>query len=203
MDFYGPLPTGVYSFQYIFVAVDNFSRFVKLFPLKKATAKACVHKLINYYFSQYGFPQNIIFGHGRQFISHHWQTSLKKYNVTVGHTSVYHPQTNPAKRVMRELRRMFRTYCNERHSAWPHLPYIEWVLNNVGHKATHHTPTELWIFDQHTNPAHQYIQYPVFNVSGNNKKKLTLANQVQLTKAEHHKIRHDKRLHPDPFKVKD
>jgi len=37
VDLYGPLPSGWNGVSYIFVILDNFSRFVKLYPLKRAT----------------------------------------------------------------------------------------------------------------------------------------------------------------------
>lgn len=69
VDFYGPLPTGMFQFAYIFVIVDNFTRFVKLYPLRQANSKICIKKLTTDYFPTYGIPQNIVLDHGRQFIS--------------------------------------------------------------------------------------------------------------------------------------
>ena len=43
VDIYGPLPSGWNGVSYIFVVLDNFSRFVKLYPLKRATAIATTH----------------------------------------------------------------------------------------------------------------------------------------------------------------
>lgn len=204
VDFYGPLPVGIYGLQYIFVVLDNFSRFVKLFPLRRATAKACTNKLSQYYFPQYGIPLNLVSDHGRQFISKHWQQTLKKYHIQVGHTSVYHPQSNPAERVMRELGRLFRTYCNERHNTWPqYVPYIEWVLNNVKHESTLHSPAELFLNDNVPNPVSQHLDYPQINFPVSYHKKLILANEIQLSKAQSRKIKHDKKLNSHPLKVND
>lgn len=83
VDFYGPLPVGMFQFSYIFVIVDNFSRFVKLYPLRRVNAKICIKKLTGDYFPNYGIPKNIVSDHGRQFISKYWQTSLKKYKIQV------------------------------------------------------------------------------------------------------------------------
>lgn len=50
-------------------------------------------------------------------------------------------QSNPAEYVMKELGRMFRTYCHQKHSSWPqYVPYIEWKLDNVQHESTHQLP---------------------------------------------------------------
>lgn len=103
VDIYGPLPTGLFRYTYIFVVVDNFSRYVKLYPLCKATAKACLNKIVKEYIPQFGLPKVIVSDHGRQFIAKTWEQSLIKLKIRPLKTSVYHPQSNPAERVMREL----------------------------------------------------------------------------------------------------
>jgi len=204
VDFYGPLPTGIFQFSYIFVIVDNFTRFVKLYPLRCANAKICIKKLTTDYFPKYGVPKNIVSDHGRQFISKYWQTSLRKYNVQVSHTSIYHPQSNPAERVMRELGRMFRTYCHKQHSLWPqYVPYIEWTLNNIRHESTHHTPSALLLQNHQHNPITQFIQFPHENYPVDFNKQLILAQEVQLSKAEHRKKYQKERLNPTFFKIND
>lgn len=204
VDFYGPLPTGIFQFSYIFVIIDNFTRFVKLYPLRCANAKICIKKLTTDYFPNYGIPKNIVSDHGRQFISKYWQTSLKKYNIQVSHTSIYHPQSNPTERVMRELGRMFRTYCHKQHSLWPqYVPYIEWTLNNIRHESTHHTPSTLFLQSRQHNPITQFIQFPHENYPVDLNKQLILAQEVQLSKSEYRKKYHQERLNPTFFKIND
>jgi hypothetical protein len=36
--------------MYIFVCYDVFTKYVKLCPLRSATTRACLNKLLNYYF---------------------------------------------------------------------------------------------------------------------------------------------------------
>lgn len=204
VDFYGPLPTGICQFSYVFVIVDNFTRFIKLYPLRQANAKICVKKLTTDYFPKYGVPKCIVSDHGRQFISKHWQTSFKKYKVQVFHTSIYHPQSNPAERVMRELGRMFRTYCHQKHSLWPkYIPYIEWTLNNVRHESTHQTPSALFLKHNEHNPLAHVIQFPDQNVHNNYQSTLTLAQEIQVSKAEARIKRHKEKLNPTLFKIND
>lgn len=141
VDIYGPFPPGRNGVTYIFVVLDNFSRYVRLYSLKKATAVAVTYKITNDYIPAYGHPRVIVSDHGVQFRSKIWQRKLSEMGISPTMTSVYHPQSNPAERVMRELGRMFRTYCHNHHTQWPYyVPYIEWVLNNTVHEATGHTP---------------------------------------------------------------
>lgn len=73
---------------------------------------------------------------------------------------MYHPQSNPAERVMRELSRMFRT-----RNSWPqYVPYNEWTFNNVCHESTHHAPSELFLNQAPHNLLIQYIHFPTIDI---------------------------------------
>jgi len=50
VDLYGNLPTSRRNVRYTFVCYDVFSKYVKLYPLKSVTTKACLNKLLNNYF---------------------------------------------------------------------------------------------------------------------------------------------------------
>jgi hypothetical protein len=45
VDFYGPVPQGRGGVRYLFVCLDVFTKFIKLYPLKAATTKACLQKI--------------------------------------------------------------------------------------------------------------------------------------------------------------
>lgn len=205
VDIYEPLPTGIFRYTYIFVVLDNFTRYVRLYPSCRANSKNCLSKIVNDYISTHGVPSTIVSDHGRQFVSKVWQIGLTKAGVSVTKTSVYHPQSNPAERVMRELGRLFRTYCISRHSNWPqYVPYIEWVLNNVRHEATNYTPSELFPCSDTVDPFQSLIKFPTTpNISQDQSKKFTIANQIQLSKAQQRKARHDRNLKPIRYTVGD
>lgn len=109
--------------------------------------------MINGYCNIHGVPKIVVSDHGVQFMSKVWQNRLTELCVSVTTTSVYYPQSNPAERVMRELGRLFRTYCHESHSEWPrYVQYIEWVLNHTTHEATGFTPQELFLKENRYSP---------------------------------------------------
>lgn len=41
VDLYGPLPIGRGGVEYIFLVIDSFSKYVKLYALKKANVHTC------------------------------------------------------------------------------------------------------------------------------------------------------------------
>lgn len=102
---------------------------------------------------------------------------------------------------MRELGRMFRTYCHDQHTEWPrYINYIEWVLNNTVHEATGYTPQELFFKVDKYNPFSTVISFPL-RVPIEHRTKLILAREVQMSHAERRKRRHDRQGPPTEFDI--
>ncbi|KAH0818221.1 hypothetical protein GEV33_004570 [Tenebrio molitor] len=112
VDFYGLLQTGRLGASYVFVVIDTFSKFLKLYPLRKATAKVAAKRLIENY-AGYIKPKCVLSDHGTQFLSSIWENSLRAADIQPTLSSIRHPESNPSERVMRELGRIFRAYCRK------------------------------------------------------------------------------------------
>lgn len=142
VDFFGPLPNSR-GCSYIFVVVDAFSKFLKLYPIKSANTKTAANKLLLDYIT-YIKPSSVLSDHGTQFTSKKWQERLKAADILPTHSSIRHPASNPCERVMRELGRIFRAYCQNQHTNWAtHLPQIEECLNQVPHESTGYSPYQI------------------------------------------------------------
>ena len=121
-----------------------FSKYVKLYPLKLATTKACLNKLLNHYFVNVIKPKVVLSDNGSQFRSPVWTKRLKEQDVCARFSPIRHPESNPSERVMRELSKFFRIYCHENHKKWAELlPYIEGWLNKTVASSTGYSPLEL------------------------------------------------------------
>ncbi|KAH0820304.1 hypothetical protein GEV33_002487 [Tenebrio molitor] len=152
VDFYGPLPTGRLGASYVFVVIDAFSKFLKLYPLRKATAKVAAKRLIENY-AGYIKPKCALSDHGTQFLSSTWEKSLRAADIQPTLSSIRHPESNPSERVMPELGRIFRAYCRENHASWVnHLNNIEDCLNYVPHISTGFSPHEILYGRKPPNP---------------------------------------------------
>ena len=137
VDFYGPLPKSVGGVSYIFVLVDTFSKLVTLFPVKRATTTAIVNRLTRDYIPVVGKPARILCDHGTQFTAKRWRETLRDLDIKLLFTSVRHPSSNPAERVMRELNRLFRTYRSQDHKSWARdIPRFQRYINQVTHEST-------------------------------------------------------------------
>lgn len=141
VDFYGPLPVSIAGVSYIFVVQDLFSKFVTLYPIKRANTRTCLEKLKGNYFAKVGKPERVLSDHGTQFTSPLWRTSLEEEGISVRFSSIRHPQSNPVERTMRELGRFFRTFCADRHTSWArYVNMIQDCLNLMAHQSTGAVP---------------------------------------------------------------
>ena len=96
MDYYGPLPKAKGGVKHILVTVDFFSKFVKLYPVQRATTKATLRALTKFYIPQYGKPREILSDQGKQFTHNLWRETLEELNIKPILTSIRHPQANLA-----------------------------------------------------------------------------------------------------------
>jgi len=144
VDLYGNLPTSRGNVRYIFVCYDVFAKYVKLYPLKSATTKACLNRLLNHYFANVIKPKFELSDNGSQFRSPAWTKKLKEHGVHTRFSPIRHTESNPSERVMRELSKFFRIYCHENHKKWAELlPHIDGWLNKTVASSTGYAPLEL------------------------------------------------------------
>lgn len=161
IDFYGPLPRSTGGVQYILVAIDVFSKYVCLYPLRNATTQSALKKMLDNYVPRMGKPDKILSDNGTQFSSSKWRIALEKEDIAVCFSSVRHPQSNPAERVMRELGRHFRTMCHDRHTRWARcITTIEKLLNTTVHSSTGYAPCELHFGQKATDEIQKIIKFP-------------------------------------------
>jgi len=143
IDVYGTLPTSRGGVRYILVCHDVFSRYIKLYPLRSATTKACLKKLINKYFGDVK-PRCILSDNAMQFRSPCWSRQLQQHGVDIRFAPIWHPESNPSERCMRKLSKFCGIYCNENHRKWAELlPHIENWMNKSVCSSTGYTPSEL------------------------------------------------------------
>ena len=144
IDLFGSLPTSKGGVRHILVCLDVFSKYIKLYPLKSATTRACLNKLINHYFNNITKPEVILSDHGTQFTSPSWKGNMAAHGVKVRYSAVRHPQSNPSERFMREIAKFCKIYCHENHRKWAELiPYIERWINTTVATSTGFAPVEL------------------------------------------------------------
>lgn len=195
LDLYGPLPRSRGGVAYLLVCLDLFSKLVSLYPLKKATSKSIINALFKYHFPRVGVPAAILSDHGTQFISASWNNFLGKHNIKSIKSSVRHPSSNPVERVMRELGRLFRTFCSDNHKKWANeIINFEFFINSVRHETTGFTPLELHFGKESPTLFRKLLDYPQGNSEGLTiNSKITLARESLLGKSSRMMVNHPKR----------
>lgn len=143
VDFYGPLPKSTGGVEYIFELIDVFSKFVVLYPIKKANTFTVIKKLEDF-FLIFGKPETLQVDNGSQFMSKKLRSFLRDNQVNFTASSITHPQSNTIERVNREIGRMCRSMIKNKHSEWAcWIPFIQNCLNNIVHDTTEFTPHEI------------------------------------------------------------
>jgi hypothetical protein len=101
VDLYGPLPTGRGGVRYIFVCLDVFTKFVKLYALRAATARVCLQKIAKHYVTDVICPKCILSDNRAQFTSSVWKKQFADF------FPVRRPQANPSERLMKDIGTFF------------------------------------------------------------------------------------------------
>jgi hypothetical protein len=121
---------------------------VKLYPLRAATTKVSLNKPTTDYFPHVIKPSCILSDHGTHFTSPLWKKKLSELDVTVRHSPIRHPESNPVERVMRKIGKYCKIYCHTTQKKWPEfIPKIESWLNTTTAGSTGFTPVELMFND--------------------------------------------------------
>ena len=89
IDYLGPLPTG----EYVFVAVDYYSRWYEVNITKSPTAEQTVRSLKKF-FATHGLPYSVTSDNGPQFTSQVFADYLSEAGICHHKTTPYWPQAN-------------------------------------------------------------------------------------------------------------
>lgn len=116
VDLLGPYIPSKNQYRFIFAVVDTFSKFVTLFPLRNATATACVNALVNQVIT-FGPPKFLISDQGPSFSSFLWRRVCEQLQITTRFTTSYRPCGNPVERYNRVVKACLITLMRN-HKDW-------------------------------------------------------------------------------------
>ena len=108
-----------------------------------------------------GTPYSIITDHGTQFKGRKWKLEMANRGIKTYKTSIYHPSSNPAERVLREVGRVLRTYCYDNHKKWGEfISETETFLNIAHHETIGVTPVSYTHLDVYKRQPHTWVSHP-------------------------------------------
>lgn len=205
-DLFGPLTRSKRMNSYIFVAVDSFSKFVFMRPLRKATSASVIKELRDNIFSQHGLPRTIVTDSGSQFTSSQFKSFLFGLGVKHVTTSVAHPQANRSERNNKNLKVALKIFHSEAQTTWDvHLPYLSLAFNTAPHEGHKRTPCSVFLGRELHHPLKLHWNIDDDMKETGNDREQVLKDIARELKATHEKTkkRYDKNRKPSPFVVND
>lgn len=145
IDHYGPLPLTRGKFKYIFLVVDGFTKFSKLYAVKSTTA-AEVIDCLKLYFRAYSRPRSIVSDRGTCFTSRDFSEFASKNNIVHIKVATLSPQSNgQVERINRIVTPMLSKEADENTTSkwYTSIEKIEFALNNTVNRSTGHSPSVL------------------------------------------------------------
>lgn len=145
VDITGPLPLGPHGEQYILGIIDNFSRFVSLVPLKRATAETVAKVLYEKWVTVFGVPEVIHSDRGTEFENQLISNLCSLLGIRKSRSSPYYPKGNSiVERLFGTVKDMLSTTMKSRKQNWVNiLPSVEMALRCTVHKSTNFSPYEI------------------------------------------------------------
>lgn len=141
IDLLGPYPRSKSGNVSLLIVLDQFSKFVLLKPLRKATSASIVTFVESEVFHMFGVPESILSDNGVQFISEKFKTFLERYGVRHITTATHSPQANASERVNRSILAAIRTYLDSDQQNWDvHISSIASALRSAVHQSIGYSP---------------------------------------------------------------
>jgi hypothetical protein len=142
VDLMGPYPRSKRGHQYLFVIVDDFSKFMEVYPLRLAKTRAVVECLMDYC-CRYGFPESVRSDNGPQFVSNIWTQLCEQLGIVCRRVVPYRPKGNLCERTNRNLKQCVVAITKD-HRDWDmHIAEIVFALRSASHQSTGYSPAFL------------------------------------------------------------
>ncbi|TKC12032.1 DDE-type integrase/transposase/recombinase, partial [Robertmurraya kyonggiensis] len=93
LDMIGKLPRAPGGFEYCFVAIDKFSKWIEVFPVVKPTSEKAV-QFLQELILRFGIPHQIITDLGTTFTGNKFWDYCEDRSIEVSYASVAHPRAN-------------------------------------------------------------------------------------------------------------
>jgi hypothetical protein len=148
MDLMGPyVKSHPGGYTFLLVVIDDFTKWVEIFPLRDATAARIGKVLEENVFCRFGMPKYLVSDNGTNFTSNIMAYFCSQWGIRQRFTSPYHPQSNLTERANRTIKTMIRAYLEgQPHNKWAdNLSFISLAINNSKQESTRYSPANLML----------------------------------------------------------
>jgi hypothetical protein len=144
IDHYGPVAAGRAN-KHIFLIVDGFTKFVRLYTTKTTSTKEVLKALSNY-FRAYSKPKCIVSDRGSCFTSNEFAQFLTETNIKHLKIATGSPQANgQVERINRTIGPMIAKLTDRENGVhWDNvIEQVEYALNNTVHRSIKQVPSKM------------------------------------------------------------
>jgi hypothetical protein len=183
----GPFKKAKGGFTHIFVAVDKFTKWVKVKPTSSIIAAQAV-EFIKDIMYKFDIPNNIITDNGTQFTEREFKDFCADSSIKVKYASVSHPQSNGQVErsngmILQGLKPIIFDKLKPYAGRWvKELPSVLWALRTTLSCAMGHTPFSLVYRSEAMLPIE--VKHKSFRVQHFNEERSDDSRVDDLTKLE-------------------
>lgn len=118
VDYLGLFPAGQRGMKYLFVCVDNFTKYVWIYPVRSANTSQSIRSMHMLIEEMDQKSNQILCVNGTAFTSINWEKYIVRKVIKLMYTSIKHPQCNMAERLNRDIVTYLRIIISQRQNAW-------------------------------------------------------------------------------------
>ena len=157
IDLIGPyVRTGNLNVQCL-VVVDLFSKWVELFPIRKATSQVIIAR-IKEVACRWGFPRHILTDNGPQFTSSLFKNWCKDVGIVPLFIAPYHPNANPTERYNQTIKSLIVSTISQCKDWDRNLHEITFALRTSINESTQFTPAYINTGREFRNPLDNLME---------------------------------------------
>jgi transposase InsO family protein len=145
LDIVGPLRNALEGYTHLLVAIDKFSKWAEVRPIKNLSTEKAVSFFTDI-IHRFGVPNSIITDNGSRFTGKKFLEFCDKYHIHVDWAAIAHPQTNGQVErangmIVQGLKPRIFDRLNKSGRRWlQELPAVVWSLKTTPSRATGFTP---------------------------------------------------------------
>jgi hypothetical protein len=146
LDFVGQIhPASSKGHQFMLVAMDYFTKWTEVVPLKNMTHREVIHIISEHIIDRFGIPQTLTTDQGTSFMSHQVCEFAESLNIKLLSSSPYYDQANgQVESSNKNLIKLIKKKIEENPKRWHEvLSEVLWAHRISKHSATKVTPFEL------------------------------------------------------------
>lgn len=199
IDHFGPLETTNQRNKYIFVIIDGFTKFVKLYACASTKTDPTIKHLTDY-FRYYSKPIRVVSDRASCFTSEYFTSFLQDQNIVHVLISTGVPRANGQVEVVNKSIRAMCAKLSEATNKWDStLVQVEFAINNTVNQSSKFSPSQL-LFGQHqrghiTDNLRSYLAHSETNDLDLHQIRLQAAANIQSTQ-DSAKARYDQSHKP-------